>query len=237
MKDIIKKVLFFLVVIDMVIAACLIRKSVEESYMEQANAAISADAFTEEQLQEQKPKIALTFDDGPDPVYTEQVLDVLKEKKVRATFFVLGKCVDGNESVVKRIVSEGHLIGNHTFDHVNLTELDVFEACEQLTKTGDLVEHLTGQKLEFVRPPFGAWNCEAECATDLIPVLWSIDTLDWCYQNTDKSFAKVEGKVKENDIILMHDQYAETVELLKRVIDYLQEQGYELVTVDEIIMN
>lgn len=237
MIELIKRISVFLFVIDIVAAACLFKQSMEEMHVAAISANASADSSKLHLQTEQKPKIALTFDDGPDPVYTKQVLDVLKEKKVRATFFVMGKCIEGNEDLIKRMSAEGHLIGNHTFDHVNLTEFAEEEACEQLNKTASLIEELTGQKVEFVRPPFGAWNDEAECVTDLIPVLWTIDTMDWCHQDIGKSLAKVEGKVSENDIILMHDQYAETVEALGLIIDYLQRQGYELVTVDEIILD
>lgn len=229
MLDTMKRVCFFLFLIDLVIIACVIRQDMEYKRMEKVLATV--------QNTEQKPKVAITFDDGPNAEYTEPVLDVLKEKEVKATFFIMGTCIEGNEDILKRMASEGHLIGNHTFHHVNLTTLSEEEACAELTTTAALVKELTGQSVEFVRPPFGAWNEKAECATDMIPVLWTIDTLDWCYQSAPKSLAKVVGKVKENDIILMHDQYPETVEALELIIDYLQSEGYELVTVDEILLD
>ncbi len=229
MQDTMRRICFFLFLIDLVIIACMIKQDMEYKRMEEVLAAF--------QEAEQKPKIAITFDDGPNATYTEPVLDVLKEKGVTATFFVMGTCVEGNEDILKRTVSEGHLIGNHTFHHVNLTALSEEEACRELTSTASLVEKLTGQRVEFVRPPFGAWNDKAECTTDMIPVLWTIDTLDWCYQDARKSLSKVVGKVKENDIILMHDQYPETVEALALIIDYLQSEGYDLVTVDEILLD
>lgn len=227
--DAIKRVCFFLFLIDLVIIACVIRQNREYKRIEETLATV--------QEERQKPKVAITFDDGPNAEFTEPVLDVLKEKKVKATFFIMGKCIAGNEGLLKRMHKEGHLIGNHTFHHVNLTSLSEEDACAELTMTAELVKELTGQNVEFVRPPFGAWNDKAECVTDMIPVLWTIDTLDWCYQNAPKSLAKVIGKVKENDIILMHDQYQETVEALKLIIDYLQSEGYELVTVDEILLD
>lgn len=229
MLETMKRVCFFLFLIDLVIIACVIRQDMEYKRMEKVLATV--------QEAGQKPKVAITFDDGPNAEYTEPVLDVLKEKEVKATFFIMGKCIEGNEDILKRMDAEGHLIGNHTFHHVNLTKLSEEEACAELTKTAELVKELTGQSVEFVRPPFGAWNEKAECVTDMIPVLWTIDTLDWCYQSAPKSLAKVVGKVKENDIILMHDQYPETVEALELIIDYLQSEGYELVTVDEILLD
>ncbi len=229
MLDTMKRVCFFLFLIDFVIIACMIKQNREYERMQQVLETV--------QKAGQKPKIAITFDDGPSAEYTEPVLDVLEEKGVKATFFIMGKCIEGNEDILRRMSAEGHLIGNHTFHHVNLTELSEKEACEELTTTASLIKELTGQSVEFVRPPFGAWSDKAECVTDMIPVLWTIDTLDWCYQSAPKSLAKVVGKVKENDIILMHDQYPETVEALAMIIDYLQSEGYELVTVDEILLD
>ena len=103
-------------------------------------------------------------------------------------------------------------------------------------ETSELIGALTGQSVDYVRPPFGAWDENAKCRTDLIPVFWTIDTKDWYYQNAQLSFDSVK-QIQENDIILMHDQYAETVEVLQLIIDYISQHGYEPVTVDEIIMN
>lgn len=184
-----------------------------------------------------KPKIAITFDDGPHPAYTPRVLDVLKEKDVKATFFLMGKSIAGNEEIVKRMAEEGHLIGNHTFDHVNLDTISEKEVCDQLLKTYNLIYEVTGKKTEYVRPPFGAWDKAKECNIDMIPVLWNIDTLDWSSQNVGAITAKVIGKVDENDIILMHDGYAATVTALGEIIDYLKQEGFDIVTVDELLFD
>lgn len=118
-----------------------------------------------------KPRIALTFDDGPHPVYTPKLLDGLKERNVKATFFVVGKNIEGREDIIKRMDEEGHLIGNHTYDHVKITGLPEEEACAQITKTSELVKEITGKNTEFVRPPFGAWDKKLECGFEMFPVL------------------------------------------------------------------
>lgn len=182
-------------------------------------------------------KIALTFDDGPHPVYTEQMLDVLKAEQVPATFFLLGQNIEGQEEIVKKIAEEGHLIGNHTFHHVQITGLSKEQACEEIEKTSCLIEELTGKGTEYVRPPFGTWNEGLESNLNLIPVMWTIDTLDWTTENVDSIVNHVMKNAGENDIILMHDSYESTVQAVKRIITLLKAEGYEFVTIDEMLFD
>lgn len=183
-----------------------------------------------------KPKIALTFDDGPHPVYTPKLLDGLKERNVKATFFVVGKNIEGREDIIKRMDEEGHLIGNHTYDHVKITGLPPEEACAQITKTSELVKEITGKNTEFVRPPFGAWDKKLECGFEMFPVLWSIDPLDWTTKNVDAVVQKVLSRAEENSIILLHDYYDSSVEAALKIVDALLERGFEFVTVDELVL-
>ena len=185
---------------------------------------------------EVKPKIALTFDDGPHPVYTLELLDGLKERNVKATFFVVGKNIEGHEDIIERMDEEGHLIGNHTYDHVKITGIPPEQACAQLTKTSDLIEEITGKKTEFIRPPFGAWDKTLDCGFAMFPVLWSIDPLDWTTKNANTVVQRVLDKAEENSIILLHDYYSSSVEAALRIVDALQEQGYDFVTVDKLIL-
>ena len=182
-------------------------------------------------------KIALTFDDGPHPVYTEQMLEVLEEAQVPATFFLLGQNIEGHEELVKEIAEKGHLIGNHTFHHVQITGLPKEKACEEIEETSQLIEELTGKGTEYVRPPFGTWNEGLESSLDLIPVMWTIDTLDWTTQNVDSIVEHVVKNVGENDIILMHDSYKSTVQATERIISLLKAEGFEFVTVDEVLFD
>ena len=188
-------------------------------------------------LGEEKPKVALTFDDGPHPVYTEEILDGLRKKGVKATFFVIGKSVEEQKEIIERMGEEGHLIGNHTYDHVNLGQLGKKEVCVQIDKTNKAVSDITGQEMVYMRPPFGEWNKNNDCLVDMIPVLWTVDTKDWLYQSPSYSMKQVREHVKDGSIILMHDYYKTSVEAAMEIVDYLLEEGYEFVTVDEIVLD
>ena len=190
-----------------------------------------------EEEKTEKKRIALTFDDGPHPIYTPQMLELLKEEQVPATFFLLGENVELYGDVVKEIAQEGHLIGNHTYHHVQITSLSLEEACKEIQETSDLIEELTGTGTEYVRAPFGTWNTDLEERLNLIPVMWSIDTKDWTTQNVDWIVRETVKHAEDHDIILMHDSYQSTVEAVKRIIEQLEAEGFEFVTVDEIIMD
>ena len=181
-------------------------------------------------------KVALTFDDGPHPVYTPQLLDGLKERGVHATFFVVGKNILGNEALLKRMETEGHLIGNHTYSHVKLSELDIARACAEVEKTNALICEVTGKEPEFIRPPFGEWKKAMECSFEMIPVLWDVDPLDWTTKNTALVVERVLKDTKAGDIILLHDYYQSSVDAALEIVDALTERGYKFVTVDELIL-
>ena len=184
----------------------------------------------------ERRQIALTFDDGPHPKYTKLLLDGLAQRGVVATFFVVGKNIPSNEALISRMEQEGHLIGNHTYDHVKISDLSAEQACEQVERTSALVREITGKDTEFIRPPFGAWNKGLECSFTMIPVLWSIDPLDWTTQNTALIKERILKEAQEGDIILMHDYYQSSVDAALDVVDALLAQGYEFVTVDRLIL-
>ncbi len=181
-------------------------------------------------------RIALTFDDGPHPYYTEQLLDGLAARGVKATFFLLGCNLEGREDIVRRMAKEGHLLGNHTYAHTDITKLSQEEACEEIRSTSDRITAITGQPVEYVRPPFGSWNRELECEVMLIPVFWSVDPLDWNTSNADRIVESVVSEAEDNDIILLHDSYKSSVEAALRIVDLLQAEGFEFVTADELIL-
>ena len=182
------------------------------------------------------PKAALTFDDGPDARYTGALLDGLRARNIKVSFFLLGEKVEQNPDLVRRMQEEGHLVGNHTYHHVQLDKLSDAKAREEILKTNNLIYETTGTYPQYMRPPFGAWKKNLELRVEMIPVFWTIDTLDWKVQNTEQIINTVEEKVKDGSIILMHDEYKTTVEAALRLADSLKEKGYELVTVDELIM-
>lgn len=185
---------------------------------------------------EQKKKIAITFDDGPS-VATETLLDGLSERDVKATFFLIGTCAEEYPEIVEREVKEGHIIGNHTYDHADLRKLSVEEASAQVEKGNQILETITGETIEYIRPPFGDWNKELEEKFDMIPVLWSIDPLDWTTENEEKIVNNVVTEAEEGDIILLHDSSVSSVNAALRIIDILEQSGYEFVTVEELILN
>ena len=192
-----------------------------------------------DEISREKPKIALTFDDGPHQVYTPMLLDGLKERGVKATFFLIGENIEigGNTEIVKREQEEGHLIGNHTYSHVEITRLENEEAYKEIQKTNEIIENITGEKVEFMRPPFGAWQKNLEKKIHVLPVMWTVDPLDWATENVDEIVNKVVTEVKENDIILLHDCYASSVKAALRIVDLLQAEGYTFVTVDELLID
>ncbi len=181
-------------------------------------------------------RVALTFDDGPHPVYTKMLLEGLAERNVHASFFVIGKNISGREDLIAKMYEEGHLIGNHTFDHVKICDLSGEAACEQIEKTSALIREITGEDTEFVRPPFGEWNKSMECSFQMIPVMWDVDPLDWTTKNEALVRQRILDKVKAGDIILMHDCYESSVTAALEVVDQLLAEGYEFVTVEELIL-
>ena len=184
-----------------------------------------------------KGKVALTFDDGPHPVCTPQLLDGLKKRDVKVTFFVTGENVESYPEIVKRASEEGHLIGNHTFHHVQLTAANSDDFKKEIISTNDIIQEVTGKETSFIRPPYGSWDKKYEKELNMFPVLWDVDPLDWCSPNVDKIVRSVLAGTKENSIILMHDSYDSTVTAALQVVDILKAEGYEFVTVDEILFD
>lgn len=182
-------------------------------------------------------KIALTFDDGPHPYYTEELLDGLKERGVHATFFVTGEHAKLHPDVLKRMQEEGHLIGNHTYSHIQLTSKNREKFKQELIDTNAVIQEITGEEVEYVRPPYGSWDKSFEKELNMFPVLWTVDPLDWCSSNVSCITERVVSKVKENDIILMHDYFDTSVTAALKVIDRLAEEGYTFVTVEEILFD
>lgn len=181
-------------------------------------------------------KVALTFDDGPHPVYTEQLLDGLKERGVKATFFVTGEHAQLHPDIIQRMQNEGHLIGNHTYSHIQLCSCNREQFEEELAKTNRVIKEITGEETIYVRPPYGSWDKTLEKKLNMFPILWTVDPTDWSCLNADVVTRRVLSKVKENDIILLHDYYQTSVQAALNVVDVLLEDGYEFVTVDELVL-
>jgi len=190
-----------------------------------------------EPKQDETKKVALTFDDGPHPLYTEPILDGLKERGVVATFFITGDRAETYPEIVKRIHDEGHLIGNHTYSHIQLSKNNLEEFARELSLTSQIIADITGQETLFVRPPYGLWDIRLEAELNMFPVMWTVDPRDWARSNVSGIVNDVVKKIKPNDIILLHDDYDSTYKAALIIIDRLLEQGYEFVTVEEILLN
>ena len=132
---------------------------------------------------------------------------------------------------------DGHLIGNHTFDHVRLSKLDDTEACSQITKTSNAIYEITGQYPTYVRPPYGEWREGLDCTVTMLPVFWDVDPLDWNTKNTGQVVQKVTNSAEDGDIILMHDYYESSVKAALQIVDFLTGQGYDFVTVDRLLLD
>ena len=184
-----------------------------------------------------KGKVAITFDDGPHPQYTEQLLDGLKKRGVEVTFFVTGEHAVLHPDIVLRMHDEGHLIGNHTYSHMQLCEGNREEFKKELIATSLVIEEIIGSEVSYVRPPYGVWDKNMEEELNMIPVFWTVDPLDWCILDAQSIAEAVFDNVKENDIILMHDYYDTSVTAALQVVDVLKERGYDFVTVDEILFD
>lgn len=184
---------------------------------------------------EELKKVALTFDDGPHPFYTEQLLDGLKERGVVVTFFVTGEHATLHPEVIKRMQKEGHLIGNHTYSHIQLRSDNRETFKEELVRTNEALKEITGEDIIYVRPPYGSWDKSLEKELNMIPVLWTVDPLDWCSDDAACVVRSVTEKVEENDIVLLHDYYDSTVTAALKIVDELLEEGYVFVTVEEIL--
>lgn len=185
--------------------------------------------------------IALTFDDGPHKYRTEEILDVLKENDVRATFFTVGKMAREYPDIIKRELSEGHEIGNHTYNHAKMQKLTVQKLRYELEETERVLFEIAEYRPKLFRPPEG-WCSESIAHVagemDYNVILWNIDTLDWAHNEPEKICKCIYDGVKAGSIILFHDYVtgkSPTVDALKRIILELKARGYSFVTVSELI--
>ncbi|MZP41494.1 polysaccharide deacetylase family protein [Heliobacterium gestii] len=192
----------------------------------------------------EKKYVALTFDDGPDGVYTPQILSILHDKGVPATFFVVGKQANAYPEVLQRIAQEGHAIGNHSWDHRKLTRLSSDELTDQVRSTEDEIRRITGFKTTLFRTPYGSFDSNVINELKSLGykvVEWSIYTRDLKGKNKNQILSVVNKEVSPGSIILQHcratvpGQLNASVQALPEIIDQLRAQGYEFVTVERII--
>ncbi|MFS0877015.1 polysaccharide deacetylase family protein [Solibacillus isronensis] len=182
-----------------------------------------------------KKRIALTFDDGPHPEVTKQILALLEKYNAKATFFMLGSRAQYYPGLVREVLDSGHELGNHTWSHPVLTKISSAEIEKEYNSTEEAIIHATGENSTVFRPPYGAINEEIRNAIPCKSVNWTIDTLDWKYRDSEKLFPMVKEALHNNAIVLMHDIHQSTADGLEPVLAYLQKEGYEFLTVSEIL--
>lgn len=189
----------------------------------------------------QSKKVALTFDDGPDIEVTSKILKILREEHVPATFFVTGRMVKEYPQMLKQIDEEGHVIGNHSWSHPQLTKLSSEKIESELHRTNEIIEKVVGKKVLLFRPPYGATNSRVQQVikkNGFLIINWSVDTNDW-RGNSGSTIEKiVKQQVSPGGIILQHNagnKLQGTIDALPKMISFLKSQGYQLVTVDQLL--
>ena len=178
--------------------------------------------------------VALTFDDGPSK-YTNSILNTLKKYNACATFFVIGNKVDFYDETLNKMLENGNEIGNHSFSHKWLNRLSEQEFKEEINKTQEEVKKATGFTPKLFRPTYGGYSDRLKKYTDLTFVLWDVDSSDWKAKNTDKIIKNVLPNVKDGSIVLMHDNHKYAADAIEPVVKKLKEEGYEFVTVSELL--
>jgi peptidoglycan/xylan/chitin deacetylase (PgdA/CDA1 family) len=170
--------------------------------------------------------IALTFDDGPDPVNTPKILDTLQQYNIKATFFVIGKKAEQFPELLKRIDEEGHTIGNHSYGHSYLIGFYTSKALYQdIERCNDVIMQIIGKKPQYFRPPFGVTNpnyADAMKGLNLQSIGWSLRSMDTRAKNKYQVIEKVISRVQKKDIVLFHDRLACTAEALPDIIEHFQ---------------
>ena len=184
-------------------------------------------------IDKNKKMVALTYDDGPS-IYTPRILKTLKENNSVATFFAVGNRVPMYSDTVKKAYDMGCEIGNHTYEHKSLPNLSETEVKRQISKTNKEVKKAIGEKPVIMRPTGGATNTNIKKWVGMPSIIWSVDTLDWKTRNADSTRRAVLNRVKDGDIVLMHDLYSATATASETIIPELVRRGYQLVTVSEL---
>lgn len=192
------------------------------------------DSYNQKVIDKDKPMIALTFDDGPNH-NTSLVLDILESYGVKATFFILGCNINGNEKIINRMNDLNMEIGNHMYSHKLITKLKDEEIKDEINNVDKLVFDIIGEYPTLIRPSYGTYNKRVKKLLDRPIIIWNVDTMDWKYHNSKRIADRVIRDVRDGSIILMHDIYRATANSLEIFIPKLLNVGYQLVTVSELL--
>ncbi|MEO7319848.1 MAG: polysaccharide deacetylase family protein [Chthoniobacteraceae bacterium] len=185
------------------------------------------------------PYIAITYDDGPHGANTPRLLDMLKERNIKATFFVVGQCAVEFPAIMKRIVAEGHEVANHSWSHPLLSKMGEGPVTEQLQKTHDAIVNTTGVAPKIMRPPYGGFTANqrawAHGKWGYKIILWDVDPLDWKVRNAEHVKSEILRHTVAGSIILSHDIHKSTVDAMPDTLDGLTGRGFKFVTVSELL--
>ena len=183
-----------------------------------------------------RPMVALTFDDGPHPEYTDRILDILEEHLAVATFFEVGANLLKAPEAVRRARDLGCEIGSHSYRHADLGKMNEAALQADMEAADAAFAEVLGQAPTLLRPPYGSMNKRVKALSDRVLVTWSVDPRDWKSRDAAAVIADLQGKeTLDGQVILLHSIYESTVEALETLVPWLQEQGYQLVTVSELI--
>lgn len=181
------------------------------------------------------PRVALTFDDGPNPATTPHILAALAAYHAQASFMLWGEHAVAAPDLVRQEVAVGHALGDHTYTHPNLTELSADAANVELNRTDAAIKAISGQVPVMIRPPFGAYTEDLVAQWTRPAVIWRVDSEDWKSHDPESIFTRVTTQIQDGDIVLMHDALAATAQVLPRVLQYLHDHWFQLVTVPDLI--
>lgn len=181
-----------------------------------------------------KPMVALTFDDGPHAVYTEQLLELLDRYQAKATFFMVGTNMEQHPELVKKVHEKGHEIGNHSYSHPDLMSLDRAGRASQIQRVQELAHTQTGVYPRWLRPPYGSINVElVEKESSMDIALWNVDTRDWESRDPAKILRVFEENTSGNDIVLFHDIYSTSIEAVASIFERYGDT-YQFVTISTL---
>ena len=185
------------------------------------------------------PYIAMTFDDGPSPETTPRLLDILKQRNIKATFFMIGQNAERNPAIVQRILAEGHEIGNHSWTHPQLSKLSDEKVTEEINKTQAAIKNASGYTPVLLRPPYGAITARQkqwiEQQFGLSVIIWSVDPFDWKRPGVSVIEQRILAGARPGAIILSHDIHKQTVDAMPATLDALAAKGFKFVTVSQLI--